>query len=68
MSFKKDPKAKMVEDWKNLAGTIAFNIPFPKEWTDADLKKMGAITIQFPYDVLYHHSYGQDSPWFAALS
>ncbi|KKL45636.1 hypothetical protein LCGC14_2353660, partial [marine sediment metagenome] len=35
---------------------------------DEDLKKMGPIVIQFPYNVNYLHSYGQDSPWFAALS
>lgn len=68
MSYEKESEAKIEEDWKNLTGTTIFNIPFPKEWTDEDLKKMGPIIIQFPYSVVYHHSYGQDSPWFAALT
>lgn len=68
MTFKKNTSAKMEEDWKDLSGTVAFNIPFPNEWNDEDLKKMGPIVIQFPYTINYHHSYGQDSPWFAALT
>ena len=59
---------KLDEDWKNLTGTTTFNIPFPKEWTDKELKNLTPIIIQFPYQILYHHSYGQDSPWFAALA
>lgn len=68
MSFERDPHAKVVEDWKNLSGTIVFNIPFPKEWTDEELKKMGPLVVHYPYQINYHHSYGQDSPWFAALT
>ena len=68
MSFKKDPNAKLEEDWKDLSGTIALKIPFPKDWKDEDLKKLGPIIIKFPYSVNYIHSYGQDSPWFAALA
>lgn len=68
MDRKKNTSVKIEEDWKNLSGSVAFNIPFPKEWTDADLKKMGPLVIQFPYKVVYHHTYGQDTPWFAALS
>ncbi len=59
---------KLEEDWKNLSGTTVFNVPFPKDWTDKDLKNLTPIVMQFPYQVLYHHSYGQDSPWFAALA
>src|SRR3990172_8330149 len=60
--------SKVEEDWKDLSGTIAFNIPFPKEWTDKELKRMGPLIVQSPYSINYHHSYGQDSPWFAALA
>ena len=59
---------KIEEDWKNLSGTTVLNIPFPKDWTDKDLKNLSPILIQYPYEVKYYHSYGQDSPWFAALA
>ena len=61
-------KDKLDEDWKNLSGSVALNIPFPKDWTDKELKNLTPIIIRYPYEVVYHHSYGQDSPWFAALA
>ena len=66
--IKKNPNAKLEEDWKNLSGATVLNIPFPDTWSDEDLKKMKPIIVKFPYQVNYIHSYGQDSPWFAALS
>ncbi len=47
-------------------GTIVFNLPFPKDLKD--LKGMSPIVVQRPYLVDYIYSYGQDSPFFAALS
>ena len=38
---------KIEEDWKNLSGTTVLNIPFPKDWTDKDLKNLSPIIIQF---------------------
>jgi uncharacterized OB-fold protein len=64
----KNPNAKLDEDWKNFPGTTVFNIPFPKYWTDAQLKDMQPIIFKFPYEITYFNSYGQDSPWFAALA
>lgn len=66
--MKKNPNAKMDEDWKDLSGTTVLNIPFPKDWTDEELKKMSPIQIKQPLEQKYYHSYGQDSPWFAAVS
>ncbi len=68
MAIKKDPNAKLPEDWRNMPGTVVFNLPFPKEWEDDDLKGMQPIIIRFDYSISYHHSYGQDSPWFAAIA
>lgn len=56
---------------ESLGGMIVHNIPFPRE-TDpeslAALKNFSPIQIEQPYQVTYLHSYGQDSPWFAALT
>ena len=65
---KTNPNAKLEEDWKSLDGSMVLNIPFPEDWTDEELKKMKPLVVKFPYEVNYLHSYGQDSPWFAALS
>ncbi len=56
---------------ETLGGTIVHNLPFPKETTPealAWLKEMTPILIEMPYNVIYLHSYAQDSPWFAGLS
>lgn len=56
---------------ESLGGTIVHNLPFPRELTPetlAWLKNMTPIQIEYPYSVVYLHSYGQDSPWFAGLS
>lgn len=47
-------------------GTILYNVPFPKDLKG--LKEMAPIIIKQPYAIDYIHSYGQDSPWFAALA
>ena len=65
---KKKISRKLEEDWKGLSGTTVLNIPFPKEWKDEDLKNMEPLIVRYPYSITYLHSYGQDSPWFAALA
>ncbi len=54
---------------ETLGGFVVHGIPFPVE-TDPDslafLKKMTPIQIEQEYRIAYLHSYGQDSPWFAA--
>lgn len=51
---------------ETMEGTIVYNIPFPKDLKQ--LKGMTPIIIKQPYTIDYIHSYGQDSPWFAALA
>ena len=51
--------------------TTVYNVPFPKELDNKalkSLKDMEPIIIKFPYQTDYIHSYGQDSPWFAAAA
>ena len=56
---------------ETLGGYIVHGVPFPVE-TDPDalafLKRMAPIQIEQQYQITYLHSYGQDSPWFAATS
>ena len=56
---------------ETLGGYIVHGVPFPVE-TDPDslafLKKMAPLQIEQDYKITYLHSYGQDSPWFAASS
>jgi hypothetical protein len=56
---------------ETLGGYIVHGVPFPVE-TDPDslafLKRMAPIQIEQDYKITYLHSYGQDSPWFAALA
>lgn len=56
---------------ETLGGYIVHGIPFPVS-TDEEglqfLKKMAPIQIEQEYKITYLHSYGQDSPWFAALT
>ena len=47
-------------------GTTVFNVPFPKNLES--LKDLSPIIIKQPYHIDYIYSYGQDSPWFAALA
>jgi uncharacterized OB-fold protein len=63
MSAKEIPQ-KIIE---NLEGTVVFNIPFPTGDDLSVLKQMSPIVIKHPYSVDYNFSYGQDSPFFAAL-
>ena len=51
---------------ETTAGTILYNVPFPKNLKE--LKEMSPIVIKHPYSIDYVHSYGQDSPWFAGLA
>lgn len=56
---------------ETLGGYVVHGIPFPADSDPeslAFLKKMAPITIEQGYQITYLHSYGQDSPWFAALS
>ncbi len=56
---------------ETLGGYIVHGVPFPNK-TDSEslarLKEMAPIAIEQQYKITYLHSYGQDSPWFAALS
>lgn len=56
---------------ETLGGFIVHNVPFPKDINPESLdflKKMAPISIEQEYKITYLHSYGQDSPWFAALT
>jgi len=59
----KDPKFKMPE---TDDGNIIFNVPLPDDLSK--IKGMAPIIIKQPYKIDYIHSYGQDSPFFAALA
>lgn len=56
---------------ESLGGYVVHGIPFPME-TDPDalafLKRLAPLQIEQQYRITYLHSYGQDSPWFAAVS
>jgi uncharacterized OB-fold protein len=56
---------------ESLGGYVIHGVPFPVE-TDPDslafLKRLSPIQIEQEYRITYLHSYGQDSPWFAAAS
>ncbi|HKZ55849.1 MAG TPA: OB-fold domain-containing protein [Anaerolineales bacterium] len=56
---------------ETLGGYVVHGVPFPVE-TDAEslafLKRMAPIQIEQEYKITYLHSYGQDSPWFAAAA
>lgn len=64
MSKKEFPKR--IED--NLEGTIVFSVPFPTGDDLSVLKQMSPIVSRQPYSIDYNYSYGQDSPFFAALA
>ncbi len=64
MSEKEFPQR--IED--DLSGTVVFNIPFPTGDDLSVLKQMSPIVIKYPYSIDYNFSYGQDSPFFAALA
>lgn len=56
---------------ETLGGYIVHGVPFPRD-TDPDslafLQQMAPLQIEQDYRIRYLHSYGQDSPWFAAAS
>jgi uncharacterized OB-fold protein len=58
--------SKRIED--NLEGTIVFKVPFPTGDDLSMLKDMSPIVVKQPYAIDYNYSYGQDSPFFAALA
>ena len=64
MSEKEFPK-RMEE---NLEGAVVFNVPFPVGDDLSALKEMTPIVVKQPYAIAYNYSYGQDSPFFAALA
>ena len=47
-------------------GTIIFQSPFPKDLSKLD--DLSPMIIKRPYLIEYVYSYGQDTPFFAALS
>jgi uncharacterized OB-fold protein len=47
------------------AGQV-FRIPMPLDL--AGLDKMSPLVVKQPYNIVYVHSYGQDSPFFAGLT
>jgi len=56
---------------ESLGGSIVHNLPFLSESSPealAVLKTMTPLVVENNYQITYLHSYGQDSPWFAALS
>jgi uncharacterized OB-fold protein len=56
---------------ETLGGYIVHGVPFPIDTEPeslAFLKKLAPIQIEQSYSINYLHSYGQDSPWFAALT
>jgi len=56
---------------ETLGGTVVHNLPFPLQTSPeglAWLKSMAPILIEQPYQMVYLHSYAQDSPWFAGLT
>ena len=56
---------------ERLGGYVVHNVPFPRE-LDREaldrLKEMTPLQIEQQYVIQYLHSYGQDSPFFAALA
>jgi uncharacterized OB-fold protein len=56
---------------ESLGGQVVHGLPFPIETSPealAFLKQMAPLQVEQEYSIKYLHSYGQDSPWFAAAS
>ncbi len=56
---------------ETLGGYIVHGVLFPIDTSPEALqflKKMAPLQIEQNYQITYLHSYGQDSPWFAALT
>lgn len=68
----KNDKAKSSNKMdESFGGYVLHNVPFPEKLDEAaldQLKGMGPILIEQPYNVTYLHSFGQDSPFFAGLA
>jgi len=58
--------SKRIEE--TMEGTVVFNLPFPTGDDLSVLKEMAPIVVKQPYAIEYNYSYGQDSPFFAALA
>ena len=66
MAPKKETPMRLPE---TETATEVYNLPFPQLPKDLGaLKGMKPIVVKQPYHIDYIHSYGQDSPWLAALS
>ena len=60
---------KRIEE--SLGGFVVHGVPFPVDTGPealAFLERMAPLQIEQHYRITYLHSYGQDSPWFAAAS
>jgi uncharacterized OB-fold protein len=56
---------------ETLGGSVVHNLPFPQNLnseTLALLQQMTPLQIEQVYQIMYLHSYGQDSPFFAGLT
>jgi uncharacterized OB-fold protein len=58
--------SKRIDD--NLEGTVVFSVALTHRDVLSVLKQMSPIVIKHPYSIDYNYSYGQDSPFFAALA
>ncbi|MFQ5911813.1 MAG: Zn-ribbon domain-containing OB-fold protein [Nitrospinota bacterium] len=47
-------------------GTVLFNVPLPRD--PSSFNDLPPITVKWPYQIDYIHSYAQDSPFFAGLA
>lgn len=56
---------------ETLGGAVVHNLPFPRQLTPEALQALheqAPLQVEQEYHITYLHSYGQDSPWFAALT
>ena len=56
---------------ESLGGFVVHGVPFPLDTGPealAFLDQLAPLQIEQEYRITYLHSYGQDSPWFAAAS
>lgn len=66
-----DDKNRRTKMEETFGGYVLHDVPFPDQLDEAalaSLKQMGHILVEQPYSITYLHSYGQDSPFFAALA
>lgn len=56
---------------ETLGGSVVHSLPFPASLDAAALRALKQLTplqVEQTYSITYLHSYGQDSPWFAAVT